>query len=262
MIKLMTDISQAEKAYEFDSVLGSRIYTLYNCYGNNYPFVRLWICCDEKDQITACMSIMSGVATIAASARCDFEELAMFFGKDDTIDVFEIDEKTGVEFNKYLNYKFTTRPIMNFGGNLNYEKPKFPIYTDVLKFSFKILKDSDEDFKNVDFISWFYDIHNRTKNNHCKIFALKYDGKWVSTGGYYITSPVSAIIGGIATEPEYRKMGFASELVKYLTNLILQQNKTPCLIAADDSLEEFYNKLGYKRTSAEMCIKIPSDKIN
>ncbi len=262
MIKLMTEITEAEMAYEFDPVLGARIYTLYNCYGNDYPFTRLWVCYNENKEITACISIMSGVATIAASAQCDFEELALFFGKDSTVDVFEIDEETGKIFNNYLNYNFTKRPIMKFFGNFEYDGSKCSIYTDVLKFSFKILKNSDPEFKDIDFISWFYDIHKRCKNQLCQIFAVKYNGKWVSTGGYYISSPISVVIGGIATEPDYRKMGFASELVKKLTHIILEQKKDPFLIAAKEDLTRFYEKLGYRRVSDEMCIEVPSDKIN
>ena len=257
MIKFMTTLSEAEKAYEFDPVLGARIYTLYNCYQNDYSFVRLWVSYNKNNKITACMSIMSGVATIAASAQCDLEELAIFFGKDATIDVFEIDKSTGEKFNQYLNYSFITRPIMKFEGELNYSGPKYAIFTDVMKYTFKILKDSDEDFKNADFMSWFYDTHKRVKNENCEIYAIKYDGKWVSTGGYYISSPIAAVIGGIATKPEYRGQGFASDLVMFLTKIILDKQKDSFLIAANEDLAKFYDKLGYKRISTEMCIEVP-----
>ncbi|MEF9983853.1 MAG: GNAT family N-acetyltransferase [Oscillospiraceae bacterium] len=254
MIRLMQTIYEAEKAYEFDPILGCRIYTLYNCYDNDYPFLRIWVA-SEDNNITACISIMCGIATITANDKCNFEELSYFFGHDSTIDIIETNEETGKKINEYLKNDYKTRPIMKFDGEI----PQFPIdmkiFTSASKYIFPILQESDPEFDSSDFMAWFYDVHRRMTNGFCEMFTIKDDDdNFVSTAGYYVSSPISAVVGSVATMPNYRGKGYGSALVKFVTGTIKNLCKDSYLIAANDDLIKFYGNLGYSVIGKEWLI--------
>lgn len=245
MIKLMSDDSEALKAFEFDPVLGSRIYTLYRCYKNDYSFLKLWTAYDNNNNITACISIMSGVVTVAANEKCDFEELAEFFGSDETIDSFEISELYSEKLNKFLSLPEKELPVMLYNSETKYEGSKNDIYTDVLHFAYEILRESDSTLEKTDFISWFYDTHKRRKEKLCEVFAVKTGEEWSCTAGYYIASPAGFVIGGVATKPQYRNKGLASDLTAYIADFLNKHGKKVYLVAAEEKLIKFYERIGF-----------------
>ena len=244
MIKLMSDNSEALKASEFDPVLGARIYTLYTCYKNDYPFAKLWVSYDNNN-ITACISIMSGVATVVAREECNFEELTEFFGNDETIESFEIADKYAKKLNEFLKLESRDIPVMIYNPKKEYQGSKNDVYTDVLHFAYEILKESDKNFAQTDFISWFYDTHKRRKEKLCEVFALKTGEEWSCTAGYYISSPTCFVIGGVATKPEYRNNGLASDLTAYIADFLNKREKKVYLAAAKEELIKFYENIGF-----------------
>lgn len=249
----MQTLSDSKQAYLFDACLGCRIFTLFNCYENEYSFIQNWVA-ENNDKITACISIMSGVATITACEDCDFEELIYFLINDSTIDYIETNEFIGEKINKYLNAKTKTRPIMMFSGEHCDFTPNFPIYSSVIKESFSVITQSDKNFEGTDFPSWFYDSHKRIRSGFCNIYAIKDNEKFVSTAGYYVSSPNSALVSSVATLPSYRNKGYASNLVEFVTQEILNMGKKPYLLAANDDLISFYENLGYIKIGTEHLI--------
>ena len=54
-----------------------------------------------------------------------------------------------------------------------------------------------------------------------------------------------AVLGALATDPEYRNMGQGAFLIKYINNILVNEGKTVFLHRAPDENIEFYNKLGF-----------------
>jgi predicted GNAT family acetyltransferase len=55
-----------------------------------------------------------------------------------------------------------------------------------------------------------------------------------------------AVLGALATDPDYRRKGYGAFLIRYINNRLVREGKKVFLHRAPDENVEFYNKLGFK----------------
>jgi Predicted acetyltransferase len=67
----------------------------------------------------------------------------------------------------------------------------------------------------------------------------------VSTGGAYTMGQDIAVIGGLATLPDYRGRGYATQILHYLVDAVREQGKIPALFCAKESLSGYYMRNGF-----------------
>lgn len=71
------------------------------------------------------------------------------------------------------------------------------------------------------------------------------DGQIISHGNSTTEAEKTAMIGGLATEEEHRRKGYASKVLSALCRYILARGKTPCLFS-DCRLQALFEKLGFE----------------
>ena len=57
-----------------------------------------------------------------------------------------------------------------------------------------------------------------------------------------------AVLGAVSCDPEYRKHGYGSSIVKYISNRLIEENKAVFLHRAKNANVSFYNNLGFVET--------------
>jgi hypothetical protein len=71
-------------------------------------------------------------------------------------------------------------------------------------------------------------------------------GKVVSTATTTAESSYSAMVIAVATDPKFRKKGYASACVYKLTKSLIDRGKTACLFYYNPAAGSIYKKLGYQ----------------
>ena len=56
-----------------------------------------------------------------------------------------------------------------------------------------------------------------------------------------------AVLGAVSCHPDYRKHGYGSTVVKYISNRLIAENKTVYLHRAKNANQSFYNNLGFEQ---------------
>lgn len=228
----------------FDDICGARMHTLLDCYGLNTAISLLWLQTDGESNPTAAISLFAGCLTVSASNRADMDELAGFARTIGGFRYIEAAEHvckaiasggryTGLYTMRYDSGKFNE----SFSGII--ENPS-------LREIYYVLCDTDPAFAgSADFTGWYAHTSHLFRHNLGFACALIENGITVSTGGVYTSGEHIAVIGCVATLPDFRCKGYATTITKYLINRILDAGKTPTLLCATDELAGYYGRLGF-----------------
>ncbi|HHU85154.1 MAG TPA: GNAT family N-acetyltransferase [Clostridiales bacterium] len=101
--------------------------------------------------------------------------------------------------------------------------------------------------EKADFSSWYVDISHRLRHNLCRCFSIDIENKPVSVAVTNTETPKNSVISGVATLSEYRRKGYASDVVLTITDDILKGRKSAYLCCNYD-LIKFYERLGFVKT--------------
>lgn len=89
-------------------------------------------------------------------------------------------------------------------------------------------------------------IRDRIANNDGIHLIIRKDGRIIAHGNSTTGSEHTIMIGGVATEPAYRRQGYASCVVSALCAHILAQGKTPCLFTGEGA-DALFTGLGFEK---------------
>lgn len=101
--------------------------------------------------------------------------------------------------------------------------------------------------EKADFSSWYVDISHRLRHNLCRCFSIDIENKPVSVAVTNTETPKISVISGVATLSEYRRKGYAADVVLTITDDILKENKSAYLCCNSD-LMKFYERLCFVKT--------------
>lgn len=90
-------------------------------------------------------------------------------------------------------------------------------------------------------------ISKRISSKEGRHVFIKQAGKMIAQANSTAETNDAAMIGGVATDPQYRRLGLATALVSSLCNELLTEGKQPCLFFSNDEAGRIYMKLGFKK---------------
>lgn len=114
-----------------------------------------------------------------------------------------------------------------------------PINIEYLDELIEIYKKSFKSFASKEMLK----LRFQTKRG--RTFGIFEDKRLVSVAGTDFETDDEALIVGVATMPDYRNRGYGTDIVKYLSNLLENENKQVYLEYEDSIAGNIYNKLGY-----------------
>lgn len=227
-----------------DDPFACRIISLYNSYNPELAFVDYWMIIDDVSKNCVGAIARSGTAFIIYLTREeDIDEVSSFMrvagassaicSGDFNLNVFDGKSVTGAVLVKDDSFKLIDN--------------KLRIYTPDIKAVYElIVKCADENFKPPQFEDFYVDVNHKLRHGTMRICGISEDNRLAAVAMTVAESRNAAILGAVSCDPEYRKHGYGSSIVKYITNELLSENKKVYLHRAKNANVSFYNNLEFK----------------
>ena len=238
----ITSIQKISKSDPF----ACRIISLYNSYSPDLVFVDYWMIADENSGKCTGAVARSGTNFILfITDDCDLDELSSFMrvaGASSVLcsgryklDLFGSKSTTGAILVR-------NKPFEIIDESLNIIEPDIKDVYDL------IVRCADENFKPPVFEDFYVDVNHKLRHNTMRMYGIKENDTLVAVAMTVAESGNGAVLGAVSCDPEYRKQGYGSNIVKYISNRLINENKTVYLPRAKNANVSFYNTLGFKET--------------
>lgn len=217
---------------------GCRISSLYKTYDYHLPFVDYWIQADNK----SCTSIIARLETsfiLLLTDYSDLEEISSFMRVSGAASII-CDGKYELD----CGLKVTGGPIL-YSARLMEQEKDFSVSEPTVKDIYSLIsKCASKNFAVPSYESFALDVNHKLNKNTVRIYGIE-DNTLKACIMTLAESDDSAVLGALATDPEYRNNGYGAFLIKYINNKLVSEGKTVYLHRAPDENIEFYNKLGF-----------------
>lgn len=225
-----------------------RIVSLYNSYNPELAFVDYWMIADELSGKCNGAIARSGTNFIVfLTDESNLEEVSSFMRVAGASSV--------LCSGKYKLELFGSKSV---SGSVLAKSEIFEIIDDnveIIEPDIKsaydlIVKCADENFTPPVFEDFYVDVNHKLRHNAMRMYGIKENSMLVSVAMTVAESEQGAVLGAVSCDPEYRKRGYGSTIVKYITNRLVSENKTVFLHRAKNANVSFYNNLGFIETGS------------
>lgn len=223
-----------------------RIISFYNSYAPDLAFVDYWLINDNLSGKCTGAIARSGTAFILLlNEDTDTDEVSSFMrvaGASSVIcnaqyklDLFESKSITGPILVKNTPYE-------------NIDEEIKIIQPDIRSAYNLIVKCADNNFVPPDFEDYYVDVNHKLRHNAMRICGICKNEKLAAVAMTVAESKNGAVLGAVACDPQFRKRGYGSHIVKHLSNQLINEGKTVYLHRAKNSNKLFYENLGFKES--------------
>ncbi len=219
---------------------GMRARGLFLSYGLKYPFCEYWIQSDEQG---ACAGItrLDGSVTVCGMPP-DMDELCAFLHAVGCRDIF-IEATAGKQFDFPIHSEglvMRLSQLADIQEDLNFNPPLEDVYT-ILASGEKAITLGEHDI-------WYADVSHRIRHGTASAVLLSVNEKPAACAMVLAQDHETALLGGVAVLPEYRRRGLGRKVVAGLC-YTLQKEQKEVILCCDSSIKNFYEKLGFTAAS-------------
>ncbi len=233
MIELIEN-SRQFSGFTHADIYSVRIFSLLMAYGCGYPFARFYRQINENGEITAVLSVLDKDITVSFCSGADRDELSEFIsviGFSSVLCDELLDIDAGYESGTVMKTDKTVELVLPY-----IEIDEYPPLFDLYNFI---------DYGENHFEAWYVDINHRIRHGCAKAVTLNVDDEIISSAIFSSIYENCAILTGVQTKPEFRKMGYGSALV---SDMCCNFGGTVYLMRESGRNESFYKKLGFEST--------------
>ncbi len=244
MLRLLLEQEDALSLFCEKDVFGTRIAAYYNTYCMEYSYAVFYLQENEL-RVTAALCKIDEKMTVCCEDGADFEELVEFI-KAIRYESMMCDARV---CDKLKLEPIKTGSVVEFKSKQDATKNKDICFVNRFELSdiYGILNRSNFDGLGEK-LQWLSDVSLRVKRGTAKAAAIEEFGEKVACAMILFETEKAALIGAVATIPEYRGKGYAGALVTSLAEYVKSGGKRAELLCARGSIIEFYNKLGFVKT--------------
>ena len=243
MIKLLNE--NAPFPLFDDGVFSLRQRAFFDAYGAGEKFFSVWIQTDEKEDVTAVITSLSGDVTLALSDESDFEEINEFLSVIGFSSVF-----LNRAYSDYFSFgKKQNGKIMKLEREL--PETDFNITEPDYKAVFNLLFEDE----NVSFPDWFTDTSHRIRHGAAIADTVTLDGKTVACAFCQAKAENKALIGSVKTDKAYRNRGLGTLTVTRLCSYLQQNGFEVYLCREENKNKNFYSQIGFSDCAEWTSIK-------
>lgn len=234
MVSLCSDFG--ELAFLPADPYSARITALFKTYGAEHDFALFWVQ-RVGGMPTAAISRVDGNMTLCAFANADFEELSCFAnaaGFESLTCSEENMKKLGFEASKS---SFTVKYNAGFqpkNGKISRDCDKRQIYDLLCECGFEL----------GSYGAFLADVCARLNKGTASMAAVEENGCVRACAFALFEGEKSVLLGAVATSPNARGRGYASEVVGTLAQE--KSGKEVFLFCRNDGLSEFYARIGFE----------------
>lgn len=231
-----------------NSPYGARIISYHTAYhGKKYDFLDFWLQRDDSNK-AVCAFCKYYSTLIICGNTCNVKEIEEFIGMIFPSNIIcDSKLKLNCDYIKLTGETMLCSAIIDCEciTNIEYMITKIGSNMYSLKNVYNIIfSENGENAMIPDFENYFLDISHRIRHGVAKVYALTNSGgQIVSTATVLAVSNKTAVIGCVATDFENRNKGYATALVKYVTEKELLNNRTVYLHR--EKHIALYEKIGF-----------------
>lgn len=236
------DFTGSIKQMTAQNPFACRIISMYQSYKPDLAFVDYWLIMNRSLNYTGAIARNGSVFVLYLTDGSDLEEVSSFMRVSGAsgiicdgkykLDFFGKSPKTGVILSK-------TEPFEPDGSGLTIVEPG------IREAYYLIVRCADKHFKPPCFEDFYVDVNHKLRHKTMRMYGVKEGGRLVAVAMTVAESKNGAVLGAVACDPGYRKNGYGSAIVKYISNRVIADGKTVYLHRAKNANESFYNKLGF-----------------
>lgn len=89
-------------------------------------------------------------------------------------------------------------------------------------------------------------IENRIRSGEGIHVILEMDGQIAAHGNSAASTRLTCMMGGICVKEEFRRRGYAKEILRFLCGEIHRQEKIPCIFASESCSYSIFDELGFE----------------
>lgn len=221
-------------------VFGTRIKTYYSCYSTDYDFVKFWAQYDENGKITAAISRVDGDITLC-ECGADIDELKIFLNMAGYRTI-QCSERTAKCFSNTFEWGYVVR----FANAVERNAVKMKKFFEP-KEIYDIIK--PENLTGVgDYMPWLSDTVFRLNRNAAEGAVALLDGENAGCAMVLFRTDKAALLGAVATKPQFRGRGVARSLVTGLAEKEKQSGRRVELLCKSGTIVEYYKSIGFEVT--------------
>lgn len=254
MLKLVGE-NQTEQILLFcqNKALGVRVSSYWLCYGLKFEFLNFWLQ-EIENEITAVIAKFEQSITICMNEKADSSQVREFIeviGYQNLQTESRVAQKLGFnDFEQKQMLSFNQDKISIIPAkNSNHENLK-PVYNLISK---SIPNSFENDKEAYNF--WLSDFSYKKRRNLARVFTISENENCIASALTASESENEALMSGVACDENYRGKGLGKITVLSLVDELLKQNKKVFIIALNDGVENFYQKLGFENYKKIAYIK-------
>lgn len=219
------------------SEAGIRILSLVQAYDADRPFLRFW-----RGEYGSAISLMDGHAVMEVQPQ-ERDELFIFLTMQPEVRSVRTDEE-----NARLLAALWPRSSLETGVILTLPTRAVPTGPAELTTSprdiYPILQSGFGDTLPA-FDSWYADVSHRMRHGVCRAAVVREQDKPVACAMTVAQWRDGAVLGAVATLPEYRSKGYASACVTTLAAVLQEEGRRIHICPKNEGARRLYERLGF-----------------
>ena len=217
----------------------TRILSLYESYGGGYDFVGFWV--QETDgAYTSAISRFEDKFSLYLTDASDCEELSAFLCFQGAGAVMSA---RGFTFDYSADRVIKGQVLRYIGEQYN---SKIELYSPEIKPFYELLQScASEIFLVPEYMTFLSDVTHRRNLGKCTLLGTDIDGVLASGVMTVSETDSAAILGAVATHPDFRRRGLSRELLRTLASRINAQGREAYVFSASEANTRFYQHSGF-----------------
>ena len=222
--------------HDITTVSELRIYALKRAYGLDVPFIQYMA--DEEGTLA---SIMDGFCVVFSKNALN-EEWVTFLQMQPNIQIIHSAEHIIAALSEQWQIPFKNGELMRYDNvtsenALHINSVQNVSLRELYAFHAEIFEEMAQ------FDGWYVDVSHRVRHGCCHITTALHEERLIGSAMTVAETETAALIGGVATLPEYREQGVATRCI---TDLLAALPQTQIYIApSDEKAASLYRRLGF-----------------
>lgn len=211
-----------------------RIIGLRMTYGGDVPFIRYY-----ADGEGALLAVMDGVGVFHTEKITD--EWCAFLAMNPDIETIHCSDCVGQTLIESGLWQGREGVVLRYAGKIPETVAESVCTTPYLPRVYDLLKDHFPGISSFDY--WYPDVSHRVRHGNSHISAVL-DGEYVvSTAMTVAETATAAVLGQVATHPDFRRRGLAERCIK--STIFQCKDKELYILPVDEYAQILYEKMGF-----------------
>lgn len=240
------DFISSVKAINDCDPFACRIISLYNSYDPKLAFVDYWMTADDTSgKCTGAIARSGSSFILLLTDSTDLDEVSSFMRVAGASSVI-CDGKYKLDI---FQSKSVTGSILVKNTLFDNVDDTIKIITPDIKSAYDLIVScADDDFKPPSYENFYVDVNHKLRHSTMRIYGVLDNDNLAAVAMTVAESDDCAVLGAVACSPEYRRCGYGSSVVKYISNRLIAENKAVFLHRAKNANVSFYNNLYFTET--------------